>query len=228
MSLVCEDIDISHYSPINSIASIVIKSNPVPPEALSFDDLSIDNVSNFSGRGDICLSVKPLQPENIAMTKDVENSAIRSLYGVMLDGSKQQGSCSLIGEKITSSIYIVGEPSKDKISGNKHHSFVPKPSLSWRAINKKRGIIHHPECASPRVVFIADDTNVTPHPFPTPGSIKSLKAYPAKCKCKPPDKRNWRRNKDDRAPLWKPRHEIISKNTRDTKITFSTIRTVKM
>jgi hypothetical protein len=266
MALISEDIDISHFSPINSTASIIVRSNSVPLEALtcgSEDNCSIENsyVSNLSRKSDLCLSVNPLKPEYGQRESAEMSAALCSLYGASLGGNTAHDEKSpksppgrspptrcrdeggnrqpprgggaagaAAGAGAGVSLLRIGRSDAQCMWRHQPAAAAAAPSprrlLQWHEMNKRRDILHHPAVASsPRAVFVADDDTSPEEPAVLITSLSFAAQKPmTNILCdKSTSKRCWRRNKDEHAPLWKPRHAISTKKKK-----FSTIRTVKM
>lgn len=265
----CEDMDISNFSPINSNASIVIRSNSIPLEPMNDtieESSSIGNTTCFtklSVNDDLRLSVQPLKPE-YSNSLDMA-PALCSLYGGSLGNRKhlpldsnerkrQQDEAYNEWKALTSSELPSNSSSCQGGGGvadclntkQVKERVVPVQHRGWHDLNKKRDIIHRPESLSPhRIVYVGTDDgsptrapvlikplqniglqNATMPPTTSSGnqgtSLKNTKTKSDKNK----DisvKRNWRRNKDEKAPLWKPRHAISSKKKK-----FSTVRTMQI
>mmetsp|Transcript_13295 Transcript_13295/g.21767 ORF Transcript_13295/g.21767 Transcript_13295/m.21767 type:complete len:407 (-) Transcript_13295:210-1430(-) len=230
-----EDINISLYSPINSVASIVIRSNVPPAENIGGDDcISIDSICDFTQR-DVFLGVSPPKPQKISNNLMETSSALCSLYGVSFGGTKQHqshqnrnrhkaalNSNAKTGENNTHHVRVKKSNVQKECIATYH-----RPQLGWRDLNRKREIIHHPTMSSPREVYVVDDNEsassqpVTTRSLKTPQSLRNIRS--AKSPKRTSHSHSWCRNKESNAPLWKPRH--VSKVN---KKSFSTIRTMKM
>jgi hypothetical protein len=241
MSFAADDININHYSPINSVTSIVIRSNmgTALPGGGMDECVSIDSFSNVS-HGGYCLSVKslkPLKPDMYSNRSMETSSALCSLYGVSIGGPKSNRSGDRNAEKMFAKSSeevryqdireIVPSPVTQIV---RNDYIAPRPILGWRELNKRREIIHHPTVsASSRPVFIVDDDVPASHDPITTRTLKVSHSVPSSrptssSASRPNSKQSWRRNKVAHAPLWKPRHTISATK----KKSYSTVRTMKM
>lgn len=232
----CEDIGMSLYSPINSVSSIVIRSNNTGPahDAGVEECVSIDSVSR---RSDLhCLAVSPPTPKQFPNKSTEILSALHMLYGRSLSNNnkssqsfsrlpfRNQNNCPLSTSSICQTVdkeVIV----HNKNVGDKH---APRPPVGWRELNKRREILFRPEVSSPRAVFVTDNAMLSSS-TPRAAMVQSLKAplrestphRPASAAAK----LSWRRNKPrgESAALWTPRHAVSTKKKK-----FSAVRTLQM
>ena len=201
MSLISEDVDISHFSPINSNASIVIRSNSVPltpmNNAMEQDNLSIGNntcITNLSLNDNLCLSVNPLIPDYSPCRSMEVSSALCSLYGASLgsnnNSKKKMHFDSSVNKKqqyesynelksSVSSVLPCDSNSASNTSGGANtlkkwcEKFPSRRQLGWHALNKKREIVHHPDSMYlRRHVFVGEEKSSPSH---SPVMIKSIR-----------------------------------------------------
>lgn len=232
LTLINDDIDVSHFSPINSTDSIIIRSNSIPLEMTTEDVNTCFKDDHSAGNGDICLSVDLRGHESAQGSLTEESRASLGVSGVAYcaDGynaahhqdsslRRADSAClNVLPERVSSfSGHQKLDPCRPSAQAWQVQS-ITRPPLDWRSLNKKRDIIHHPAMSSNRAVYAVEDSPcqnlVTIKTFPK--KVESFDAFSTP-KC------SWRRSRDERATLWNPRH---AKSTK--KLKFSTVRTVKM